>query len=466
MVFLDLPKEIVIDLLTHWLQLKDSGRLDSAHCQHTLRPVLLEIFCDASLAFSSSDIGVVEDRQLLDWVCKRKIAVEAMIIPTDNKSWKLDFDLLTGFLQKKGHRVLRLSETHYNEYSYGFYEKIPKYMNSSQLNSVVGFCPNLIELQDLSTESITLVSMGSLRRYCRNLRILSIQHHGSDHWDPTPLIALVAGGDSGITHLRLPSIQKHMSKFAIIARNLKLLQSLRFDRLRDISELQGDDKTFIAIAENCVQLKALYLPWTRTFGDSSLMALSRGCPALQELDVSHCTRLTSDGLSVFARRCSTLTALDLSGCALVTDEGVVALARHCTALRQLSLDSVALLTDEALTALGAHCRHLRALNLSYCELLTTPGLTALALGCPELTHLQLNFCIGLTSACVEALAEHCPCLRSIGVKSVNWITDAAVRRLLSGCPQLRQGGVALNGSMNISRAYRDELESLGALNFQ
>lgn len=466
MFFIDLPKEIVIDILTHWLQLKDSGRLDSAHCKHALRPVLLDTFCDASLAFSSSDIGVVEDRQLLDWVCKRKIAVEAMIIPTDNKAWKLDFELLTKFLQRKGHRLLRLSETHYNEYSYGFFENIPKYMNSSQLNTAVGFCPNLVELQDLSTESVTLVSMGSLRRHCRNLRILSIQHHASDHWDPTPLMALVAGGDCGVTHLRLPSIQKHMSKFAIIARNLKQLQSLRFDRLRDISELQGDDKTFIAIAENCVLLKALYLPWTRTFGDSSLTALSRGCPTLQELDVSHCTRLTSDSLCVFARRCVTLTALDLTACALVTDEGVIALARHCTALRELSLDSVALLTDDSLTALGTHCRHLSALNLSYCELLTTPGINALALGCPDLAHLQLNMCIGLTAACVEAIAEHCAGLRTIGVKSVNWLTDAAVKRLLSGCPQLLQGGVALNGSMNISRAYRDELESKGALNFQ
>jgi hypothetical protein len=75
-------------------------------------------------------------------------------------------------------------------------------------------------------------------------------------------------------------------------------------------------------------------------------------------------------------------------------------------------------------------------------------------------------CIGLTAACVEAIAEHCAGLRSIGVKSVNWLTDAGVQRLLRGCPRLLQGGVALNGSMNISRAYRDELESLGALSFQ
>lgn len=462
----DLPREIVVHLLVDWLDLKSCNRLDSSYCVHSARDPFTDTLKDATLVFSERAVGTVYGRNLLEWIWKRQIAVESMIIPASSKSWQLNYETLYNYLKAKGPKLLKLGETHFDENEYGFFGQVPIYMNTNQLSTVLSYCPNLVEINDLSTSCITLVSMGTMRRYCRNLRVLSIQHHEFDYWDPTPLIALVAGGDCGLTSLRLPSIQQFVGKFAIIARNLPHLEHLCCDRLRDIKPCESDDKTFIAIAEHCTKLKSLRLPMMRIVGDSSLIALSHGCRQLRLLDLSHCTKITSAGLKLLARSCSLLSSANLTQCAAVTDEGIVALAQHCKGnLTSLHLEQLGLLTDEALRALGAHCPALTELDVSYCELLTSAGIEALTAGCSRLRRLEVSCCHGLSARCMRAIALNCVDLCYIGVRSVSWLDDAAVRGLLLGCPLLKTRGISLIGCMNISAGYRDELDETGVLCF-
>ena len=505
MQLLDLPREFLIHLLVDWLDIGCYGRLDSSYCSRSQRDSLLQTFRDSKLCLRQADIGIISDKHTLTWAWKKLIAIEAMIIPSTDRRWTLDYDLFSTYLKEKGHKLLHLGEVHYNQYSYGFFEQIPEYLNSTQLTSVLKYCPNLVELEDISTECVTLVTMAALRRNCKYLKVLSIQHHFFEFWDPTPMIALVAGGDCAITHLRLPSIQNFMSKFAIIARNMKQLRYLRFDRLRDITALEGDDQTFIVIAENCLNLESLFLPSTQVLRDSSLAALATGCRALRELDISRCRHVTSTGLTTIVRSCSNLTALNLTECDLISDAGIVALARSCPQLARLNLEHLSLLTDTSLTALGEHCSCLCELNVSYCSLLTTAGLTAVVSGGAQLSKLELNMCTGLSADCVQAIVTHCPELRYIALKSVGWMNDATARALVHGCPLLykqqqpqqqhtgketvqqrweqeqdgpgtvsgtgsdldvKSGGLALGGCVGVSRACREEMESMGALSFK
>jgi N-acetylglutamate synthase-like GNAT family acetyltransferase len=464
MLIVDLPREILVNVLVDWLDISSCCRLDSAFCVHGARSSVLDALRDRTCGIIDRNAGTVVSRAALEWLWKRQIGVESIIIPPSLKSWQLDYDIFCAYLKTKGIKLLKLGETHFDEKDYGFFGQVPTYMNSTQLSTILSFCPNLVEVNDLSTECITLVSMGAMRRHCKNLRVLSIQHHEFDNWDPTPLIALVAGGDCGLTSLRLPSIQRYVGKFAIIARNLSQLQHLCFDRLRDITVCENDDKTFIAIAQHCTKLESLRLPMMRIVGDSSLIALSHGCRQLRTLDVSHCNRITSAGLKLLARSCTQLEYVHLAQCQAVDDGGIVALAKHCKAnIRQLNLQQLSLLTDESLTALGAHCPSLTDLDVSYCELLRSTGVQAVAEGCPQLTRLELSCCHALSAQGIQAVAAHCAKLRHIGLRSVAWLEDAAVKGLLEGCPLLRQGGVALNGCMKISPAYRDKLGDEGVL---
>jgi hypothetical protein len=464
MLIVDLPREILVNVLVDWLGISSCCRLDSAFCVHGARTHVLDALKDRTCVLTEGNVGTVGSRATLEWLWKRQIGVESIIIPPGVKSWQMNYDAFCAYLKVKGVKLLKLGETHFDENEYGFFGQVPKYMNSTQFPAILSFCPNLVEINDLSTECVTLVSMGAMRRHCKSLKVLSIQHHEFDSWDPTPLIALVAGGDCGLTSLRLPSIQRYVGKFAIIARNLSQLEHLCFDRLRDITACESDDKTFTAIAQHCTKLQSLRMPMMHIVGDSSLTALSHGCRQLRTLDVSHCRNITSAGLRLLARSCTLLESVNLAQCQAVSDDGVVALARYCkSSIKQLNLQQLALLTDESLTALGVHCRALTDLDVSYCELLTSTGVQSVAVGCPQLTRLELSCCHGLSAQGIESVAAHCANLRYIGLRSAAWLEDAAVKGLLAGCPLLRQGGLALNGCMKISAAYRDELSDRGVL---
>ena len=470
MHMIDLPRDLLVRILVEWLDLSCCGRLDAAYCNTALRPTFLNTLNDTGFLLDKKSFGVIDNKHILQWIWKRRIGIEAMVIPNDSKDWKFDFNVLAEYLSHKGGCVNQIGETHFNQDFYGFFSTIPKYMNSPQLALVCNKCPNLHSILDLSTDCITLMSLGSMRRTCKKLKTLSIQHHEFDYWDPTALIALVAGGDCGIIDLRLPSIEQFMGKFAVIARNLKSIQYLCFDRLRGTRKFETDNTTYLALAAHCTQLLSLRLPMTHSFCDSSLSALSTGCRNLQLLDISNCPQVTSAGLSLFAERCTALTSLNIAGCKLIGDYGIVSLATHCTNLSTLNMeimksDDINPITDNALLALGAHCKSLSSLNASYCDGITSAGVVAVALGCAALNKLELNYCTSLSEDCFAVLAQHCSALSYLGVKSVNCVTDEGIRLLLSGCRGLYREGLAINGCMNVSRGMRDELESTGAISF-
>lgn len=458
MLITELPKEVVIHLLLDWLDLPCCRVLDTALCCHAQRRVLMQIFADKTFAWNNGT--TIEDKNLLYWIWARQIQIQAMVIPSSERKYTLDFDLLLNYLKMKGPGLKYLSQTSYDDTRYGFFEKIPTYLNSSQLTTLLNYCPNLASLDEMCSESVSLVSMGTLRRHCKSLCEFTIRHHQSDSWDPTPLIALVAGGDCGLTRLEVPAGQKYMIKYATILKNLRQLQELRFGRSRDIGMYEPCDKAYIAISEHCKQIQSLHLSNLRNVSDSALVALSHGCEKLQELHVARCKGITPAGIACLVRRCRKVRVLDLNECA-VNDEAVVNVALSCPDLRELHMNHAPLVSDAALQALGEHCAELSVIDCSHNSLTTSVGVSALAEGCKKLKHVELSSCFNLSDACVNALAGHCDSLRYVGLMNNEWLTEAAVQQLVGNCPLLCEQGLALNGCMQLTKEFRHALQDRG-----
>jgi len=465
----DLPKELVFGILLEWLEFKCTARLDEASLSTSTRPVLLTaILNDPRLIYGRDKTGVVSNKYVLHWVWKRRLGIQYLVLPSFKDGEVSNFDLLVSYLKGRGATLLHIAEVPYSHDSYGFFEKIPQYLNSSQFTAVISFCPNLVELENLSSASVSLVSMAALRRHCPSLRSLSIDHHEMTSWDPTPMIALVAAGNCAIERLRIPSVEKYWPKFATIVKNLPKLTHLQIDRHRDIlivDDSEENYKAFVAIAENCTNLQALALADKRTVYDYSLYQLSRGCPQMKIATFARCRSISSAGVVTIAKSWSQLRELDLSGCDAVTDEGIVNLAMHCSHLQVLRLRNLTQLTDASLLALAAHCPDLHTFDVSYCHLLTTTSVTALATHCPKLTWLDLSACTSLTQWCLHDLAHHCKDLSFLALRNCSWVQADMLKILLGECVHLNKGGLALSGCLNIRPEYFTYLGEMSVLNY-
>eukprot|EP01032_Pedospumella_encystans_P019781 gene19781-22487_t len=465
----DLPKELVFGILLEWLEFKSTGRLDEASLSSATRPVLLTaILKDPRLIYGLDKTGIVCNKYVLHWVWKRRLGIQYLVLPSFKDGEVSNFELLVSYLKDRGTTLLHIAEVPYSHDAYGFFEKIPQYLNSSQLTTVLSFCPNLMELENISSASVSLLSMAALRRHCPSLRSLSIDHHEMTSWDPTPMISLVAAGNCAIERLRIPSVEKFWPKFATIVKNLPKLTHLQIDRHRDIlivNESDDNHKAFVAIAESCANLQVLRLADKKTVYDYSLYQLSQGCPLMQVATFARCRDISSVGVMAIAKSWGQLRELDLSGCSAVTDEGIVNLAMHCTQMQILRLNALMQLTDASLLAMAAHCTDLHTLDVAYCHLLTAASVTALATNCVKLTWLDLSNCTSLTDPCLLALADHRKDLSFLGLRNCSWVQADCLKILLRECLELKEAGLALSGCLNIRPEYFTYLGKMGVLNY-
>jgi hypothetical protein len=468
-VLFDLPKELVLNVLLEFLSLKDVSLLDAACCSHGLRPVLLSWLSDKSCCLKRKEFGILSGKLKLTWLWKRRIGIEAIKLPCDSTSTALDFDLLKEFLQLEGNHVTYVGEEFYDVETYNFYDKLPIHLNPLQLLKIAQLTPNLRMLDNLSTQSVSLPSMATLRNRCRGLEHLSIQHITLDSFDPSPMLALLVGGNCVIQYLRLPSMNNYMAGFSVLAENCPHLRSLRFDRSRDIPmPIDSDemDLAFASLSRHCPQLQSLWLPVDCPVVDSALFALTHANVSLESIKIPNCSMLTSSGLLQLSK-CIGLKDLYLAECTRISDDGVKALAEKCPHLQHVSLKGASQITDEAIVSLAGNCGGIRYLNISYCEKLTSESLAAIGEGCELLHSLDVTMCNAMDDSGVLAIAHGCPGLRRIGLCNCNWLSNAAVLALVERCPSLKeQGGasISLLGSTGVTKDFRGWLEDAKLLN--
>jgi hypothetical protein len=432
----DLSEVLVDSLLLSWVSVEDVGRLDSAMCDGSQRPVFLSLISRDSFVLhppicqdSDEQIDHHVDR-FLAWVMRRHISVAELTVCT---SFTCDTEKRPKFLERHGNHIAKVNLGNAG----GTLSNC-----KAALNDLCALCPNVTVFEcrrPVGTAAYTAVANN-----WRQLTHLTVEDVvlGSDFISVgkncQSLIELNIWG------LWVPQLRSFFQKCSPVLRSINARVPLKpsdyiaiASRCHLLRKLEGptdlmDDTALIALGSGCPLLSALDLMYNRTVTDAGLVAFARN-GALTTLWVDTCDRPTDQGFRAVAQCSPLLQHIGFNMCS-VTDVTLTALGRHCHDLRKLSINEASI-TGEGLTAIGAGCPLLEEINAWDCDEIG-PGIAAIARGCPRLRVLAASEA-DIPAAAVLALAECCPLLEEVGVRGVE-IGDEEISALARSCPVLRR----------------------------
>jgi hypothetical protein len=337
--------------------------------------------------------------------------MEVIQLPSIESTFAADIQSLVSSLQENGSNV----KTILNKEEDG--SQTIQFVTPEQLLSIVRLCPNLISIQNLSTTSINIGTMGELRTSCVFLEELSVQHNGTSVFDPMPLFALVTGGNAVLKHLRLPSMNKKLKQYQTFLACCPNLLTLHFDE--DTSggfparlDWNDIDPIFSTLSERCSLLHTVSLPADCAIHDSTFMSLLNSRTNFLSLSIGNCTRLTSTALEVIAD-CAGLEVLCLEQCGDIRNDGISFIAKRCSKLRKFTMHNAMRITDDAICVLVSNCGAITDMDLSHCTKLTSMALHAIVAGCAGLVKLNITGCSNIFEADIVEVTKKYPLLELI-----------------------------------------------------
>src|SRR5262249_4325156 len=116
---------------------------------------------------------------------------------------------------------------------------------------------------------------------------------------------------------------------------------------------QVSDESILFIAQNCPQLKKLWLSECTRVSDASLSLIAKTCPLLEVLDLANCEKITDASVSLITQNCQHLKMLDLEGCT-ISDASISFIAQNCSKLQLLVLDAK-LETADLMQSINTKC---------------------------------------------------------------------------------------------------------------
>eukprot|EP00899_Mesostigma_viride_P005622 jgi/Mesvir1/15060/Mv14710-RA.1 len=228
-------------------------------------------------------------------------------------------------------------------------------------------------------------------------------------------------------------------------------------RLKLLTGTKVTDASMHALAGHCPQLRHLSLrnPCTtrkfemivvrrQSIRDAGVRAIAERCLRLQTLCVPFCFGVTNASIVAVVENCPLLSTLDVS-CTGVRYAGLYAVVLHCPMLQSLVCKG----GDVGDTSVGAYVHpRLRELLPRWPLFAATSRAAAATMTPPDrscrsqLRHLDLQAFRGLSNTSLGALLRHCPSLASL-VVSETGITSASI--IAEYCPRLRHLDVSDTG---------------------
>ena len=371
-MFYDLPFDVVGGVLGDWLELRSFVRVDSAVCDHSIRPVLLKMF--ATMDFTRKETVRFDSSSCVQWFSKRKMHVWRIALATSSA-------------------------------------EMSKYLRMHSKNIWYAYCSG--------DDAVDQVAMD-----CRNLTYLVCENLMTK-----PNLNAALGYNAKLQHLRLECVKGlHLAQFEDVhLPHLKLLSlfgSKCNDALLNAIILTADevqhlnigkcakitDEGLIAAAKHCPQLRSIGLVKLQ-LSDNALDTLTRLCPRIDNMQVSDNALITDLGVLSVARNLVELKSIDLVLCDKLTDLSLKYLVKHCAlTLETLRAAGFQQVRVDALVRLLKKCHKLRSLVLDcdihsyYADLV------------PHMRNLQtlLIDCL-LSDDCLCLIAQHCKQLKKLGI---------------------------------------------------
>lgn len=503
------PNDILIDILTDWLNIADVVRLDSACCMRTKRKHLLSILQDNNFFFAEDLISP----QYMTWLQHRKIRSKYLSFSDPHEV----FRYLGAFNDLFGHHASATSVL--SQVSslgiQGVGEKdatrlCESLMQSSRLTSlglrgctssiaaarIVSCLPSssllkldLYDFHDyLNVEFSQYPNVASALMHVLDLDLSfsNFDSHGDWIVDPVlfPQLQTLRLNQCfpASEHFLLKVIQCYGPQLKRFEANLcegmtdNVLNSLlnQCVRLKHL-EIAGSSLSSVAVRGmgSCpFQLQALNLAsnWALPFDvlREIIGRIAEGEDEFSYLNVSRCYG-TDDALLIFlAENVTGLTNLDVSYCFKVSDAGILSLALCQPSLKVLNVSYCPKLTDFAVEMLISHNAYLFELQLQSCLEITDRALICLAENCQSLRVLNVSGCVQITDVGLWGLAAGATktTLNHFEISDNSYITMETLEQLVLHCHALHRlnaihcANISLEALTSLEEKYGFRLELL------
>lgn len=349
---LAIADDLLADLYTIWLRLRDMCRLDSAVCAKWLRPDFRRLVSTKVLRFLREEI------ELMSWAKFRTIAHEELSL--EKLRW----------ISKRGIHLASLCIPGYEDeqesirttisclVDEGLIDKLEtidlfgcKFFKDADFAAILGKSYASIKCIDIQDCKLTENSITHIKR-CINLE------------------GLAAYGDESPADM------------VEVFQSCPKLRKLDLQRFRDILTIQG-------VADHCPLLENLNIRNCSAVSDEIVVSLCKHCVRLKILCLDHCVRLTDQSVLAIAERLPNLVGLSITGVSNITSSAIETLASRCRELEKLSVSECTNVSDMTLFKISDHCTKLKKLFVVGCPV-SPFGIGVIATRCPELKELRLH----------------------------------------------------------------------------
>ena len=384
--------DLLMDIYTIWLRLKDICRLDSAVCAKWLRPNFLRLVSAKVMLFLREKIDVLDHKSLtttkhealrlpaLNWILKRGIHLATLRLPTIGDISRSEQECICavlasilniGLLEKV--EVINFKGCDYLSYiSSEIIDQSSKSLKSIDITGTPYFPRNIGYCEGLEAFAATCVleqSIVAVIGSCKKLRML-VCSFGSNLSDGTMQSLQVHGRQ--LEHVFLEGCYE-MTDAAIN----RIVESCPMLRVFGIKDSMISDMTMISLSKLCPLLESVHIGRNIQLTDASVFALAEMLPGLTHIGLDYLN---------------------------ITRRSVEKLASKCKMLKFIDLEMSMNVNDMTLMNISDHCSNLRELSVRLCPDVTGVGFGYLAAKCSKLEHVRTNNLTVLTS--LRQLAPH------------------------------------------------------------
>lgn len=391
MNWVSIPVAIGREIISIWLVLKDTARLETACNSHVARSNLLQWCNDTTVGdlFIDTEVNSNMMGKILPWLSKMRLFLPWVGVIV---SGAVGVGHLHTFLENRGAATAALGMFH----------------EAHLLTS--------------ATFSVVCDLFSALPKFCPRLTNLQV----SSLIDDSSLAAL-QGLLGRLTSFRCRDPRLTSAGFTAAAINFRDLKDLHLEDT-DI----GDDG-LLAVAESCTKLESVKCICCPNMTSEGYAAALPKMHALKELT----TEVFTQGMAeVITKACHpNLRALEVQSDTSTDDTAIQRLFTNSPPLERLSLMACSSLTDMAFQ----HTKGLTQLSYRGDLVISTDVAMAIARNNPQLTHLSLSSSTAVDPECVEVVLDRCHTLRHLS--------------LIGGSRQNYRSPMAKVTSMALMKAY-------------
>jgi hypothetical protein len=411
MMVFELPGDVIMVILSSWIDMKTLAKSDSALCTSELRTRFLGLIGNES--FVADTMCTDPCVQQLQWLTQRRIKVRNWIVNRDAAD--------------------------------------PRFPDALKFTAGPHVCS--LQLQNQSPLGLAKVFL-TLAAACSSLQMLKMENcrcgeatmiGSSAQQSLQQLIILNCEGCCWASYAPLPCLQKLHVKLLCetdaipsITSLLSAAPNLTDLRLSSFFESPIDDVSLLLLSNHAAKLRILELDIPRQeFTTAAVVSLAERCRNLEYLSLLCGEGVNDVAVEAFVLHCTRLEGLRLTG--FLNSATLSAVARHgCSGMRYLSLESVQR-DPSSINLIAVHCHLLEELQLHYCRFDTGDPFVRLVSLLPCLRELLLVECCVVTDDVLIAIATHLPKLDTLGLYCCgNEYTETGALALITALTKLRR----------------------------